>query len=158
MNVRRGKGEISSPLAHVRRLCPAWRLRSADKQVPAVSKGNRPSPQDVSRGALALQLHRLDLGHEPATIVGEKGGDNAERGVTEAADIQDVGPIRGLGRGVRLEVDAIPRQAEKAAAPLLRGSAMISKPPTSCSTIGSRPATCPCRSWELAPAASTSLV
>jgi len=59
-----------------------------------------------SMGAFRLHLDRLDFGEEPAGVLGEEGGHDAEHGVTEAADVQHVAPIRGLGRGVRLQVDA----------------------------------------------------
>jgi len=47
-------------------------------------------------GVLALQLHLLDLGHETAAVGGQESCYDAEHGVTEAADIQDVAMIRGL--------------------------------------------------------------
>jgi len=64
----------------------------------------RPFAGEVTTGTKAgdlltvtffLQLYPLDLGHEPAGIVGQEGGYDAEHGVTEAADVQDVRPFRG---------------------------------------------------------------
>lgn len=60
----------------------------------------------MNGGILVCRPALLDLGHEPAGVVGQEGGNDAEHGVTEAADVQDVGPLRGLRRGVGLEVDA----------------------------------------------------
>ena len=45
-----------------------------------------------------------------AGVLGEEGGYDAECGVPEAADVQDVAAIRGVGRGVRLQVAANPAQ------------------------------------------------
>jgi hypothetical protein len=36
-----------------------------------------------------LQLDLFDLAHKPAGVVGQEGGDGAEDGVTEAADVQN---------------------------------------------------------------------
>jgi hypothetical protein len=40
-----------------------------------------------------------------AVVAGHEGRHDAEHGVTEAADIQDVAAVRRLNRAVRLEVD-----------------------------------------------------
>jgi len=53
-----------------------------------------------------LQLDGFDFGHEPAGVAAQERGHNAEHGVTEAADVQDVFPLRSLRRCVRLQVDA----------------------------------------------------
>ena len=45
---------------------------------------------------------------DQAASVGQEGGYDAEHGVTEAADVQYVATILGLGSRVRLEVDAGP--------------------------------------------------
>ena len=53
-----------------------------------------------------LQLDGLDLGHEAAGVAAQERRHDAEHGVTEAADVQDVFPLRSLRRCVRLQVDA----------------------------------------------------
>ena len=61
-----------------------------------------------------LQRNRLDFRDEAGGVVVQERGDHAEHGVTEAADVQDVTPIRGLRRRVGLQVDAdqfLPRKA-----------------------------------------------
>jgi len=61
----------------------------------------RPRPE-VEPGAFSLQLDLLDLGHEPAAVIGHEGRDHAEDGVTKTADVQDVAAIWSLGSRVRL--------------------------------------------------------
>jgi hypothetical protein len=48
---------------------------------------------------LQLQLDRFDLGHEPAGVVAQERGHNAEHGIAEAAHVQDVDqPLGKTGR------------------------------------------------------------
>ena len=54
-----------------------------------------------------LHLHRLHLCDEPTGVIAEERRNHAEHGIPEAADVQNVRPIRRLRRGVRLEVDAL---------------------------------------------------
>ena len=68
-------------------------------------KQRRPRPRALNRGRSHSQLDLLDLGHEPAGVVGQEGDHDAEHGVTEAANVQDVGPLRGLGGSVWLDVE-----------------------------------------------------
>ena len=75
-------------------------------------------PKKVAPGAIArargegwlrlrwLQFDRLNLRDEAVGVVGEESRDDAENGVTEAADVQDVVTVRGLRRRGRLQVDA----------------------------------------------------
>src|SRR3990172_4925350 len=56
--------------------------------------------KDVPR----LHLDRLDFADKPAGVLGGEGGHDTEHGVTEAADVQDVAAILGLGRGDILNV------------------------------------------------------
>jgi hypothetical protein len=44
-------------------------------------------------GAFRLQLDRLDFGDEPSGVVTQVRGDHVEHGVTEAANVQDVGML-----------------------------------------------------------------
>ena len=52
-------------------------------QTPPVQRG-------LDAGAFSLQLDCLDLGYEPAAIVGQEYRHNTEDGVNEAAEVQDV--------------------------------------------------------------------
>ena len=47
----------------------------------------------MTDGASRLQLDRLDFGDEPSGVVTQVRGDHVEHGVTEAADVQDVGTL-----------------------------------------------------------------
>ena len=49
---------------------------------------------------LGLQLNRLHLRDEPTGVIAEERGHHTKHRVTEAADIQDVTPIRRLRRGI----------------------------------------------------------
>lgn len=50
---------------------------------------NAPSPLNWTEGVSRLRFDRLDLGHEPAVIVGQEGSHDAGHGVTESAGVQD---------------------------------------------------------------------
>ena len=63
-----------------------------------------------------LQRDRFDFRDEAGGVVVQERGDHAEHGVTEAADVQDVTPLRGLRRRVRLQVDADQLRSRKARA------------------------------------------
>lgn len=43
-----------------------------------------------------MRINRLDVSDEPAGLLGEKRCHDAEHGVTEAADVQDVRALRRL--------------------------------------------------------------
>jgi hypothetical protein len=60
-----------------------------------------------------LQLDRLDFRYELGRVVTEKRRYDLEHGIAEAADIQDIGPIRRLRRDERLHVDANQLRAGK---------------------------------------------
>ena len=55
-----------------------------------------PPAQSLRPGASRLQLDRLDFGDEPSGVVTQVRGDHVEHGVTEAADVQDVGALGRL--------------------------------------------------------------
>jgi hypothetical protein len=57
-----------------------------------------PSPGSCPGSVLCLKLNCLNSFAETAGVVGEEGDHDAEYGVTEAADVQDVAAIRDLAR------------------------------------------------------------
>ena len=60
-------------------------------------------------GRVGGQLCLLDIGPGLAVVIGQEGRADAEHGITEAADIQDVAAARGLGGRVRLKGPRRPR-------------------------------------------------
>ena len=65
-----------------------------------------PPTQFLRPEASSLQFDRLHLCNEPSGITAQVRGNHVENGVTEAADVQDVGTLGCLCRSVGLDVDA----------------------------------------------------